>query len=60
MLADEPQPALFLAEVVGRPEAEVEQELAQLAFGTSPRNAESNSAGLIPDGGFYTAHRAAS
>lgn len=32
LLADEPQPALFLAEVVGRPEAEVEQELAQLAL----------------------------
>ncbi len=32
LLADEPQPAVTLAEVTGRPEAEVEQTLAELAM----------------------------
>lgn len=32
LLADEPQPAVVLAEVTGRPEGEIEQELAQLAL----------------------------
>ena len=32
LLADEPRPALHLAEITGRPEAEVEQTLAELAM----------------------------
>lgn len=32
LLADEPRPAVHLAEVTGRPEAEVEQSLAELAM----------------------------
>lgn len=32
LLADEPQPALVLAEITGRPEAEVEEQLATLAM----------------------------